>query len=122
LMELINKLWVPAFLEYDVACRFYMYLKNYEPELLSAVENLYGPGMTPAKGATVIAGIKLALGMCFFLLISRTRLLVCLSCCISQVGSMRGHTRPLVKWSGPWRTSKGVAWSPTGRIWSACGG
>jgi hypothetical protein len=62
LLQLLKSGWVPAFLEYDIACRFHMYLRKYEPELLAAFEGLHAPGVSSVKGASVIAGIKLALG------------------------------------------------------------
>jgi hypothetical protein len=62
LLQLIKAGFIPAFVEYDIACRFFLYLRAHEPELVAAMGNLYGPGMTPAKGANILAGIKFALG------------------------------------------------------------
>jgi hypothetical protein len=73
LMELIKAKWCPAFLEYDIACRFHAYLKKYEPELLTAMDGLHAPHMTSAMGATILAGIKLVLGELLCMRIPVTR-------------------------------------------------
>jgi hypothetical protein len=64
LLALIKAGFVPAFLEYDIACRFYLYMRAHEPELFEAIQGLGGPNMTALKGANIIAGIKFALGVC----------------------------------------------------------
>jgi hypothetical protein len=62
LLKLVQCGWVPAHLEYDIACRFHAYLRKHEEELLEALDGLHAPGVTAITGSNVIAGIKLALG------------------------------------------------------------
>ena len=61
LTNLIKKGHVPAFVNYDIACRSTPYLRNFEEELKKEIL-LVDPTHTFEEGHTIVAGMKFAIG------------------------------------------------------------
>ena len=61
LTKLIKQGYVPAFINYDIACRSTPYLKKFEDQLKKAILAV-DPGHIFGEGHTIVAGIKFAIG------------------------------------------------------------